>query len=34
MSSAHAKAFGRIPAKCVGVPPRIEIIALSKVNVR
>jgi quinol monooxygenase YgiN len=32
--SDHMKAFGRIAAKCLAAPPKIEIITPAKVDVR
>jgi quinol monooxygenase YgiN len=33
-STEHMKTFGRIVAKCVSAPPKIEIITPAKVDVR
>ena len=33
-SAEHMKAFGRIAAKCMSAPPKIEIITPAKVDVR
>jgi quinol monooxygenase YgiN len=32
--SEHMKAFGRIAAKCLSAPPKIEVITPAKVDVR